>query len=214
METKALFSQIGQDQPESHRRARLLIRLTRRLLAVIRGWEHRLRLAWLNAQEGVMISRAANIARTVQFTLYHEGRWAGGTISVAGGVLISHGVVMAPLGGSIKIEEQVFLGPYCVLYGNGGLNIGRNTVIAGHTFIVASNHNFDDLDVPIGLQMETTEGVTIGEDVWIGCGARILDGVSIGKGCVIGAGSVVNKSVPDYSVAVGVPARVVRLRTR
>jgi acetyltransferase-like isoleucine patch superfamily enzyme len=66
--------------------------------------------------------------------------------------------------------------------------------------------------VPIAQQGITRQGIVIGEDVWIGCGARILDGVQIGNGAVIGAGAVVTRSVPDYCIAVGVPAKVVGRR--
>ena len=55
-------------------------------------------------------------------------------------------------------------------------------------------------------------GIKIMNDVWIGTGVRILDGVTIGRGSVIGAGSVVTKSIPDYSVAVGAPAKVIKKR--
>ena len=66
-----------------------------------------------------------------------------------------------------------------------------------------------DLRKPIGQQPETRQGIEIGDDVWIATGCRILDGVKIGRGCVVGAGAVVTQSLPDYSIAVGVPARIV-----
>ncbi|VVS91972.1 DapH/DapD/GlmU-related protein [Desulfoluna spongiiphila] len=63
------------------------------------------------------------------------------------------------------------------------------------------------------LQGEGKQGaITIEDDVWIGAGAIILAGVTVGKGCVIGAGSVVTKDVPEYCVAAGNPARVVKQR--
>ena len=54
--------------------------------------------------------------------------------------------------------------------------------------------------------------VVIGDDVWLGAGAMVLDGVQIGKGCIVGAGSVVTKNLPDYAVAVGVPAKILKNR--
>lgn len=58
--------------------------------------------------------------------------------------------------------------------------------------------------------IEYAQGVTIGDDCWIGGNTTIMPGVEIGKGCTIGAGSVVTKSIPDFSVAIGSPARVVK----
>lgn len=58
--------------------------------------------------------------------------------------------------------------------------------------------------------IEYAEPITVGDDCWIGANVTVLPGVTIGKGCTIGAGAVVTKDVPDYSVAVGVPARVIK----
>lgn len=58
--------------------------------------------------------------------------------------------------------------------------------------------------------IEFAREVVIGDDVWVGGGVIILGGVTIGDGCTIGAGSVVTKSIPPYSIALGSPARVIR----
>ncbi|MBA2748254.1 MAG: acyltransferase, partial [Tatlockia sp.] len=58
----------------------------------------------------------------------------------------------------------------------------------------------------------TRQGVVIEDNCWLGYGVKVLDGVTIGEGSVIGAGAVVTKDIPPYSVAVGVPAKVVRSR--
>ena len=64
----------------------------------------------------------------------------------------------------------------------------------------------------MNTQPLTQEGINIGEDVWIGSGCKVLDGVRIGNGAVIGAGSVVTKDVDAYSIALGVPAKIVKSR--
>src|SRR5438477_368906 len=69
----------------------------------------------------------------------------GGRILVSGAVTISDGVIIVPYGGSIEIEAKAYIGPYCVLYGHGGLAIGRNTMIAAHTIIVPANHGIGRL---------------------------------------------------------------------
>ena len=85
-------------------------------------------------------------------------------------------------------------------------------MIASGVAIVPSQHTFLSRENPIRYQPSSAVGITIGSGVWIGVKATVLDGVAIGEGCVIGAGSVVTKNIPPYTVAVGVPARVIRER--
>lgn len=115
-------------------------------------------------------------------------------------------------GGFIKIGSGSGINAFSVIYGSGGVTIGNNTRIASHTVIVASNHMFDDTTKNIYEQGVSKKGIVIGNDVWVGAGVRILDGVHIGDHSVIGAGSVVTRDIPENAVAVGVPARVMRLR--
>lgn len=89
--------------------------------------------------------------------------------------------------------------------------IGDGVIMAPEVMILARNHRRDQPGVWIGRQgMEDVRPPIIGEGSWIGARAIILPGVTIGKFAVIGAGAVVSKDVPDYAVAVGNPARVVR----
>jgi len=127
-------------------------------------------------------------------------------------VRIREGCYIDTHGGWIIFGDNVFLGPQCMIYGHGGLEIGRNTLIAGKTSIIPANHNFSKSDVPLRSQGESTIGIKIGDNVWIGTGSIILDGVHIGSHSVIGAGSVVTCSIPPFSVAVGSPAKVIRNR--
>ena len=55
-------------------------------------------------------------------------------------------------------------------------------------------------------------GVEVGDDVWVGTGAKILDGVTLGKGCIVAAGAVVTESFPEYSIVGGIPAKLLRTR--
>ncbi len=76
----------------------------------------------------------------------------------------------------------------------------------------ANSHNFSDPNIPINQQGLTCKGILIEDDCWLGTGVRVLDGVTIGRGSIVGAGAVVTKSLPPYSIAVGVPARVIDRR--
>jgi acetyltransferase-like isoleucine patch superfamily enzyme len=76
----------------------------------------------------------------------------------------------------------------------------------------AEQHGIGRLDVPIREQPGVWPRVTIGRDSWVGDRAIVL--ADVGKHCVIGAGSVVTRPIPDYAIAVGAPARVIRSRAR
>lgn len=108
-----------------------------------------------------------------------------------------------------EIGEDTYIGPYVCLSGGGSIKIGRDCMIASHASLYAHNHVFVDRDTPIRLQGITCRGIEIGDDCWIGSGVRVVDGVKIGKGCVVGAGAVVTRDLPPYSIAVGVPAKVI-----
>ncbi len=86
-------------------------------------------------------------------------------------------------------------------------------LIAGNCYLGGGRYYIDRVDIPIMEQGVYTRGrLTIGDDVWLGAGAVVLDGVKVGKGCIIGAGAVVTKDLPDYSIAAGVPAKVIKSR--
>lgn len=114
--------------------------------------------------------------------------------------------------GEIEIGENSYIGPYTCLSGD-YIKVGRNCMIASHSGLYANNHNFADPTLPICKQGNTYKGITIEEDCWLGSGVKVLDGVTIGRGSVIGAGAVVTKDIPPYSIAVGVPAKVVSQRS-
>ncbi|MBW4462880.1 MAG: acyltransferase [Nodosilinea sp. WJT8-NPBG4] len=104
---------------------------------------------------------------------------------------------------TIDIGDNTYIGPYSCLSGPGKVKIGRDCIIASMVGIYANQHHH------VGSR---TEGITIEDKCWIGSGAKILDGVTIGYGSAIGAGAVVTKDIPPYSVAIGVPARVLENR--
>ena len=125
---------------------------------------------------------------------------------------IGKGVQIHPWFGRVFIGRNVFIGPYVVIYGHGGVEIGDNSLISMHCCIVSSNHTVpsrarlirDHPDIPLPTK--------IGCDVWLGAGVRVMGGVNIGDGCVVGAGAVVVRDLPAYSISVGVPAKVIGFR--
>jgi len=138
-----------------------------------------------------------------------------GAIRIGKDCLVSPG---AQIQGNVEIGDHssVQSSTFIVGYGNGDepgrITIGSYVRIAAHGMIIAANHNFADASRPIHMQGLTPASITIEDDVWIGGSVNIVAGVTIGHGSVIGAGSVVTKDIPPMSVAVGVPARVIRQR--
>lgn len=136
----------------------------------------------------------------------------GGQIAIGKYCSIHDYVQILTYGGTIQLGDHCSVNPFCVLYGHGNLKIGNAVRIATSCVIIPSNHNFDDISKPIYLQGNSSQGIHIEDDVWIGAGTKILDGVTIGRGSVIGAGSVVTKNVAELTVAAGNPARFLRRR--
>lgn len=110
------------------------------------------------------------------------------------------------IGKNVSINEWVFLDGY------GELSIGDNTRIAHGCSIVSEDHGYESVEIPIYKQKKVKRKVVIEEDVWLGAGVKVLKGVRIGKGSIVGAGAVVTRDLPSFSIAVGVPAEVIKRR--
>jgi virginiamycin A acetyltransferase len=107
------------------------------------------------------------------------------------------------------VGRDVYVGVFCCL---GDVTLEDDVLIGSHVSIMngTGQHGIERLDVPIREQPGTWPRVTIGRDSWVGDRAVVM--ADVGAHCVIGAGSVVTKPIPDYAIAVGSPARVVRYR--
>jgi acetyltransferase-like isoleucine patch superfamily enzyme len=134
----------------------------------------------------------------------------------------------------ICLKDNVMIGRNTLLHGQGYLEFGLNSKVNINCFIQSENlvkigenvnigafsyligqgkHNYDRFDIPLLAQKRRSkEGIVIEDDVIIGTDVKILDGVKIGTGCLIGAGAVVTKDIPSYSIAVGIPATVIKKR--
>jgi len=110
-----------------------------------------------------------------------------------------------------RLGSHIWLGTYNII---GQADIRDFTLTAQGCHIVsgARGHTFDNTDVPIMHQSYMPTRCTLGPDVWLGATAIVM--ANVGQGCVIGAGSVVEKDIPDWSVAAGNPAKVIRPRLR
>lgn len=110
-----------------------------------------------------------------------------------------------------EVGRLVYIGVYCVL---GDVTLEDDALIGSRVSVMngGAQHGIERLDMPIREQPGTWPRVTIGRDAWVGDGAIVL--ADVGRQCVIGAGAVVTKPIPDYAIARGVPAQVVRYRNK
>lgn len=111
----------------------------------------------------------------------------------------------------LKIGNGCYIGDFFSVCTADKVLIGENTLIASYVTIVAENHGVNP-EHPLGYKKQPLIGkpVCIGKECWIGEKVIVLPGVTIGNGCIIGAGSVVTKDIPDYSMAVGNPAKIIK----
>lgn len=111
----------------------------------------------------------------------------------------------------IRIGNNCHIGYYFTLLNASKVYIGDNVLFASHVLVTSENHGVDpESELAYVDQRLSASSVSIGDGCWIGEKVCILPGVTIGKKCIIGAGSVVTKSIPDYSIAVGNPAKVIK----
>lgn len=117
----------------------------------------------------------------------------------------------ASFSSSVELGDNSDIGLRCRL--NGKVIIGQNVIMAPEVLMYTVNHSTSRTDVAIKYQGTTEmKPIFIGDDSWICARAIILRGVHIGKGCIIGAGAVVTSDIPDYAVATGNPAQVIKYR--
>lgn len=119
-----------------------------------------------------------------------------------------HSYVAAPLNGAaiehLKIGNNVFINANLLAMSRGSITIEDDVQIAGNVSLLSNNHDLYDRQVLL------CKPIVIRKGAWIGANVVVLAGVEIGKHAVVGAGSVVTKDVPDYSVVVGNPAKVIK----
>ena len=182
------------------------------------------RIAWRAGREFSSIIRwifYASLPGTYFKTMGRGSRFFGrlrfgsieGNISVGKNCWIGHDVFLSATRGSfIEVEDGVSFNTGCHIVAAYGITVRANTHFGEYCSIRDQNHNFDSLEKPINEQGFSGSPIKIGQNVWVGRGVLIGPGVEIGDGAVIGANSVVTCNIPPFAVAVGAPARVIRMR--
>lgn len=179
------------------------------LLSFRLRWSRKTRLA-----PGAYIKGAGNIRFGLGCKI-HDGvaidASRGGLVTLGDAVTINRLAMLIGGRGGICLGSQVEINNMSIVDGTGGVEIGERTLIGPGVRIISYQHRFEGHQ-PIREQASEAKPIYVGRDVWIGANAAIMAGVRVGEGAVIGAGAVVTKDIPAWSIAVGVPARIVRQR--
>ena len=156
-----------------------------------------------------MSTRVSKIRTLIQ-KVYYRKLYSKG--SVGNNVLLSHrGTIINPQ--EVTIEDNVFISESFHISAH-QFKIGHDVIIGPRLTAICNNHVFDRVGKTVFeyASEKTYKPIIIESDVWIGGNVTILPGVTVGQGCVVGAGSVVTKSLPPYTICVGVPCKPIKKR--
>ena len=134
-------------------------------------------------------------------------------IDVGHGVFLGRGTILSCKDGDIAIGDHGNFGFHCEIFSGSSVTVGRHGLFAAHSYLVGGGHEFERQGLAVIDQPRSSRGIALGDNVWLGAGAKVLDGVTIGSDVVVGANAVVTTDLPDGAIAAGVPARVLRHRT-
>jgi acetyltransferase-like isoleucine patch superfamily enzyme len=167
-------------------------------------------------------ARAAGAEIRRPFRLPHaKGRDVASQIEFGAGAYIGPQAWLNMNGGGarLRIGEGSVIGADLTISCGGLIDVGPGVLMSARISLLDSLHDYDawmaphfERDEPARFTWAMTEArpVIVGEGTWLGINVVVLPGVTIGKGCIVGANSVVTRDLPDYSVAAGAPARVLR----
>ena len=128
-------------------------------------------------------------------------------VTLCAGMAPGHDLGPAPV---LRLGDRCVIGRGSHIVAHHSIEIGDDVFTGPYVYVTDQNHNYADLDVPVGRQWPVNSSVRIGSGTWLGTGAVILPGANIGRNVVVAAGAVVRGAVPDYAVIGGVPAKVLK----
>ena len=171
------------------------------------GVWRRLRRSWLRARfPRAQWGRGCDVRMGLRLALSSRGQ-----LKVGREVVFERDATLE-CGGELLIGDRSIFGHHCTVAAKERIEIGHDCLIAEMVSIRDHDHAFEDFHIPIRDQGAACAPVRIGNNVWLAARVVVVKGVTIGDGAIIGAGAVVTKDVPAGAIAVGVPARVVKMR--
>jgi acetyltransferase-like isoleucine patch superfamily enzyme len=133
-------------------------------------------------------------------------------IVIGEGVFIGRNTILSCKNGDILIDDRANLGFNCEIFSASRVRVGKSILMAAYTYLVGGDHLYDRTDIPVLDQGRTARGIDVDDNVWLGTHVVVTDGSRIGRDAIVGAGAVVVGEIPDFAIATGIPAKVVRDR--
>lgn len=133
-------------------------------------------------------------------------------IQVGNGVFVGRNTILSCKNGDIILDDHANLGFNCEIFSASRVRVGRHILMAAYTYLVGGDHLYDRVDIPVLLQGRTARGIEVDDNVWLGTHVVVTDGSRVGRDAIIGAGAVVVGEVPEFAIAAGIPAKVLRDR--
>ncbi len=171
-----------------------------------------------------LMENVQNRARILHFRLIgvtigkqcrvHAGVRIAGNVHIGDNVRIgSYTYINTYTSGAIHIGNDVLIGSLShIVSGHARVEIGDHCIFAPGVYISDSFHDTEHVDILTKHSTIISQAVTIGKNVWLGVDVVVLKGATIGEGSVIGAKALVNRFIGDYSIAIGIPAEVIKIR--
>lgn len=133
-------------------------------------------------------------------------------IVIGSGVFVGRNTILSCKNGDIVLEDRANLGFNVEIFSAARVRVGKSVLIAAYTYLVGGDHLYDRVDLPVLDQGRTAKGIDIGDHAWLGAHVVVTDGARVGRDAIVGAGAVVVGEVPEFCIAAGVPAKVIRDR--
>lgn len=186
--------------------------------AVHRGWELATELGAIGPDtlrgkrfgkfgNNSVICFPSNTLFNEQYIHIGEGTMFGPQITLSAGMVPGQEMITDPV---VSVGDRCLIGKGSGIVGHLRIDIGNDVWTGHHVYITDQNHGYENLDLPISMQVMPERPVSIGDGSWLGHGSIVLPGSNIGRHVVVGANSVVTGDLPDNCVAAGVPARVIK----
>ncbi len=157
--------------------------------------------------DGSIICFPTNTIFNERYIHIGEGTMIGPQITLSAGMMPGQECLTDPV---VRIGDRCLIGKGSGIVGHFSIDIGDDVWTGHNVYITDQNHGYEDITRPISQQSQPERAVSIGAGSWLGYGTVVLPGARIGAHVTIGANSVVTGEIPDRSVAVGVPAKVIR----